>query len=206
MDDPTSLPAPPSPLRRADSRDFGRLVRLTVEAIVILIRRDRTVQVIVGVCVALSVVALVVGALLGGALLPSIAVGVGLFWVISPIAVLVAGLVHASVRLSDRRRIVVLDADRACAVDVRLFDDRTLRLCNHSRLLRSTGAPAFRARIADWMRGLIDDGWSPDIVAQNPRVAAIYAGQFPTLLRPGAEDRQGRVRLEVVERDASPRD
>jgi len=184
---PRLPPSVPPGVTVATWSDYGRLLHITVQSQLRVMRRQPALGLLfVGLLVVLVVEGIWIGGLMGSSAPVVVLVAV----TVGSIVIFVLG--HTAYRLLDRHRLVLLSSSGRSGLDVRFGRSRPLTPSNHGRLRGDTSASALRAEVAAWARTLPIDGAS--FKAQNTRVAQLYATQFPELVV-GARDALGHVEL-----------
>lgn len=131
-------------------------------------------------------------------LLPGALAYVGLTVTVMTALMAVLVSLHCATRLADWCRWVLISPDRTAVLGViltRRRDGWRITPANHMKLRRSGSASALRSSFADWMQRNSRDGIELRLIAQNRRVAALYASQFPQL-EISRRDWAGRVSME----------
>lgn len=193
----------PAGLCVAGWRDFCRLNRLSWSGLGIAALHSAPFRVMLSFLLLTMVLLVVTAALCSPDLLMWALVYVGLIVVATTALMGVLVLRHCAVRLMDNRRQILLTPDRMAVLDVIVTRHRSgwrIMPANHMKLTRSSTASALRASLADWMQDSDRDDIEARIVAQNRRVAELYASQFPQLRVISRRNWGGRVLLEL--RDA----
>lgn len=185
-------------LRVASWRDFWRLNRLLWSGLGIAALRSVPFVVALSILTLMLVLLVVSTAVRSPGLLPGALAYVGL--TVTTMFALMGVLVslHCALRLADRHRWLLLSSDRTAVLDVilsRRRDGWRITPANHMKLRRSGSAAALRISFADWMQCNSRDDVELGLVAQNRRVAALYASQFPQLEVISRRDWVGRVSM-----------
>lgn len=143
----------PRSIVAAGRRDAPRLLLLSLSGLGLLLRASRRFRLLVLALMSIYVLEAVAIFIISPPLVLLVVVTIAAMLV----ATVVALLGSVAWRLLDPRRVVLMSADRTAVVDV-LFLKNRLSLANHTRLRRSTAAPALRDAVADWLRSIPGGG------------------------------------------------